>query len=428
MSKKLVEYSIFIKDETQFNQIKNTYNRDQRVSSNCIKCDRPVNTSLRFFTYPYVCKSCRTGKEVYSRKEALLNHNVISLVGNQIKVECKNCNTPIETTLKAFDHKVQKYKYFYCKACIDLKLHDKRSKAQLSSNNTMRGKHYSEEKQAERLTKRKETLIEKYGSVEAYKSHMSEKSKDSYKNYTSERKKEIVNTRKVTCIEKYGVDNPMKIKEVSQKVVDNTDYEKRNEITLNTICSKYGSLENYYRILKEKIKEGNNRHFGVDWSFQAEEVKEKIRKTLIEKYGVDNFSKTEEFHKMLPSIMKESNKRYLYNNIYFDSSWELAYFIWLQDNKVSFEFKPSPLIYIINGEEHRYFPDFKVGDTYVEIKGDQLFNESGDLGVFAKEYDSAKFKFLKDNNIEIIGSTRIKIYLNYVKDLYGKDYLKSFRT
>ena len=32
-------------------------------------------------------------------------------------------------------------------------------------------------------------------------------------------------------------------------------------------------------------------------------------------------------------------KFYCYNNVMFDSSWELAYYIWLKDNNINFEYK-----------------------------------------------------------------------------------------
>ena len=56
-----------------------------------------------------------------------------------------------------------------------------------------------------------------------------------------------------------------------------------------------------------------------------------------------------------------------------------------------------------------------------------LFTENGELGVRAKEYDKDKFNFLKSINAEIIGSTKIRKYLTFVKEKYGKGYLRSFK-
>lgn len=61
----------------------------------------------------------------------------------------------------------------------------------------------------------------------------------------------------------------------------------------------------------------------------------------------------------------------------FDSSWEIAYYIWLKDNMIIFEYQPNiSFKYIVNGQIHYYRPDFKVNDEIHEIKGEQFFNET----------------------------------------------------
>ena len=429
MTKKLVEEPIFVKSQEHFEILKRDYNRNQRVILTCEKCNSTKNICLRDSVFPYVCKSCLTGKKVYNRKKAIQEHNIKFIDSTSISVECKNCRTLIDTSIRAFDSKVRKYDAFYCKSCLDIMLHEKRSQAQLKSENTMRGKHFSESILKRRNELREKTIIEKYGSVDNFRSEIGKKSSKHHSELSKDDIAEIVEKRKKTCIEKYGVDNPMKVQEIAKRMAENIDYQKRNEHTNNTLIERYGSLDNYYNnVLLEKVKEGNLKKFGVEWSFQSDQVKNSIKKTMLRKYGVDNFSKTQMFQEMLPRIMKESNKRYLYKSLYFDSSWELAYFIWLEDNNVQFIYKPDFLLYKDStGLERRYFPDFKIGDKYVEIKGDMLFTENGELGVRAKEYDKDKFNFLKSINAEIIGSTKIRKYLTFVKEKYGKGYLRSFK-
>lgn len=126
--------------------------------------------------------------------------------------------------------------------------------------------------------------------------------------------------------------------------------------------------------------------------------------------------------------MKSSTKKYTYDNLYFDSSWELAYYVWLKDHNVLFVYKPGFLVYMDkNNIEHKYFPDFYVEDHYVEIKGDHLFTESGELGIRGKPNDIDKFNYILNIGGEIIGSTKIRKYLKYVKEKYGKDFLKSLK-
>lgn len=58
---------------------------------------------------------------------------------------------------------------------------------------------------------------------------------------------------------------------------------KRNE----TIIKKYGSLENYNIFLKERRRQILNEKLGVDNVFQLNYVKDKSKKTKIEKYGYE---------------------------------------------------------------------------------------------------------------------------------------------
>lgn len=45
----------------------------------------------------------------------------------------------------------------------------------------------------------------------------------------------------------------------------------------------------------DKIKETNLLKYGTEWYTQTDEAKERYRKTCLEKYGVPNYSYTEEF-------------------------------------------------------------------------------------------------------------------------------------
>jgi len=88
--------------------------------------------------------------------------------------------------------------------------------------------------------------------------------------------------------------------------------------------------------------------------FQNPKVRKKIEKTLMKKYGVTN-----------AGFMLKKGWHYFYDNEIFDSSWELAFWIWCKDhgekiirNKKSFKLKNGGLFY----------PDFKVGKTYIEVK------------------------------------------------------------
>ena len=118
------------------------------------------------------------------------------------------------------------------------------------------------------------------------------------------------NKRKATCVEKYGVDNPAKLDKNKQILRDraNTDfYEKRQEKIRQTCLNKYG----------------------VDNVAKSEISKQHSKETCMKKYGVDHPMKTPEGFK------KAAWKNIFYDNEYFDSSWELAYWIWCKNHKLA---------------------------------------------------------------------------------------------
>ena len=58
-----------------------------------------------------------------------------------------------------------------------------------------------------------------------------------------------------------------------------------------------------------------------------------------------------------------------YKGFYCNSRWELAFVIYNLDHEIEFERNKIGFEYVSNGEIHKYYPDFKIGDTYYEIKG-----------------------------------------------------------
>ena len=77
--------------------------------------------------------------------------------------------------------------------------------------------------------------------------------------------------------------------------------------------------------------------------------------------------------------ISKTHKKYIYNNIKFDSSWELAYYIWLKDHNINFEYHTVILEYKVNDTTHFYYPDFKVNNELQEIKGTHFFDKDGQL-------------------------------------------------
>lgn len=109
------------------------------------------------------------------------------------------------------------------------------------------------------------------------------------------------------------------------------------------------------------------------------------------------------------------------DGITFDSSWELAYYIYLRDFGIPFEYHPDiefPYKKELDDDKfHVYRPDFKVHNRFIEIKGTHL----------AEGKDKNKMSFLDELGIDVITGDDIKPFLKYVADNYGLGYLLQCR-
>lgn len=207
----------------------------------------------------------------------------------------------------------------------------------------------------------------------------------------------------------------------------------------NSLMEKYG-VKNAFQSekMKIKIKETNLSRLGVDNPAKSEIVQVKIRETLFKKLGVT--------HQMKDSAIREKTSKtciarygkicfpqakYEYNNETFDSSWELAFYIYYKDYGLNIaRNKTKFFIYSYNGKDYKYFPDFLIQNRIFEIKGQHFFNESGQMINPFNSSDNArvaeKQKCIEQNNVILLKDC--SKYLNYINEKYGKNFLKSFRV
>lgn len=93
-------------------------------------------------------------------------------------------------------------------------------------------------------------------------------------------------------------------------------------------------------------------------------------------------------------VIKNSSiaKAGIYHGLTYQSSIELAYILWCEENNKQIQnYTGSGIPYIWNGKEHRYYPDFLVdNDLIVEIKGSGGFYKR-----FASQ-NQAKFAALQE--------------------------------
>lgn len=119
------------------------------------------------------------------------------------------------------------------------------------------------------------------------------------------------------------------------------------------------------------------------------------------------------------SIHQCSIKRYkygTYNGVHCDSSWELAFVLYLIDNHISFTRNVKEYFsYVYNGEEHLFYPDFIIDNEFYEIKN------------YKSALTDAKIKYFpKDKILHILYFEDIKKYLQYAKENYGEKFIEMY--
>lgn len=100
------------------------------------------------------------------------------------------------------------------------------------------------------------------------------------------------NRSKISNIKKYGVDNSFKNPEIKNKIQ-------------KTIKEKYG--DKFYEIIKDKSKKTNMEKYGCEYSSQSQIVKNKVKDTNLKKYGTITPMQNPEIQNKIKQTIK---KRY----------------------------------------------------------------------------------------------------------------------
>jgi hypothetical protein len=159
----------------------------------------------------------------------------------------------------------------------------------------------------------------------------------------------------------------------------------------------------------------------------TKETDERIKKAAINQIGRPSRSKgfkhTEEFKQarrenrlriielgIYDSSGRKGHRGH-YDNIYFHSSWELAYYVWLKEVfGKSISRNTSRIKYIYDCKEYEYIPDFICDNELIEIKG-YVWSDRDKIK-YEKTKDLVKYLFKSD----LIAS------IEYCKTNYGKKY------
>lgn len=198
---------------------------------------------------------------------------------------------------------------------------------------------------------------------------------------------------------------------------------ERMKTTINKLKKEYNIPDNIeitnisqIQQIKDKVANTNLNNCGNICSLHGTN-QIKTNKAFEIKYG-EGITSPLQVHE----IRRKSKKKFVYNNIEFDSKWELAYFIWLKDNNIAFEYQPCTLTYYFNGKQKKYYPDFRLinENILVEIKNPYLLNNMQN-DINSKEYH--KYMCIIENNVKIIDNC--EKYINYVNSTYGPELLKN---
>lgn len=260
------------------------------------------------------------------------------------------------------------------------------------------------------VNKMKETKLKRYGSV-------------GYNN---------IEKIKATNLCKYGVEN------VSQSEIIRQKRSLMQEQSKQTCILKYGTTEywkdplvhQHYIDAKEKRRQTCLQKFGENYYTQSQNFKNNIQertlktqKTCFDRYGVFNVSQCLDFS-------QKRGTHYQYNGMTFDSSWELALWIYCQDHGEEIIRNPCRYEYYYKDELHFYIPDFKYQGEIIEIKGPQFFEGDKMICPFDRTLDDlfeTKHQCMINNQVKIWGENDIQFAIVYVSLTYGHGFLKKHK-
>lgn len=249
--------------------------------------------------------------------------------------------------------------------------------------------------------KSRQTMYEKYGDLYVRTPAFRKKVKEAWASKTEEEKSSLRDKIEKTNLEKYGTKTPL----------------------LNSDCI-------------EKTKQTCLEKYGSETYFGSEVSKEVLSKIVEENHNSNNYEKTLE-------LARKSKSYYRYGGENFDSSWELAFYIYHKDHNLSIIRTPISLEYEYGGHLHFYRPDFEINGELIEIKGNQFFDKEGNFVPHPRAandckteedlkllYEKSKslYNCMLENHVKILREEDIKFYLDYIKNKYGLSYLKNFKN
>ena len=101
-------------------------------------------------------------------------------------------------------------------------------------------------------------------------------------------------------------------------------------------------------------------------------------------------------------------KKGKFNGIHCDSSWELAFLIWIIEQGKTIQRVLSPRRYIFEGKKKLYYPDFIVDGSVYEIKGWKT-----------SQWEE---KHKANPDVIVLGYEELKPMIEFAKTKYGSEF------
>lgn len=256
---------------------------------------------------------------------------------------------------------------------------------------------YGDEKYSNRA-KAKQTCLERYGEdnifkTERFKINLIKYNQEKYGCEYNSQAREIKEKKKQTCLNHYGVLCPFQCEEIKEKI------KQRN---LKNLGVEYPTQSSS---VMDKQRATNILRYGRKYGFDYE----KSRRFYLERYGVEYFTQTCEFH-------QKAKKKYIYRDQTFDSFPELCLYIYALDNQIPIKRSPVKFTYTYMGKNHYYIPDFEYDNTLIEIKGEHFFKDNRMINPFDRSQDGlyeAKHQCGLINNVEFWTSKDYNFVIKY---------------
>ncbi len=104
-----------------------------------------------------------------------------------------------------------------------------------------------------------------------------------------------------------------------------------------------------------------------------------------------------------------------YKGFWCESSWELAYIIYCIDNNIELIRNHQGFNYVYNDKIYKFYPDFKLKNTFVEIKG--RFDDKNRAKI-------SQFKL----PLLVLDKNTISFYIKYAIRKYGKNFINLYEN